>query len=121
MAGPATNYLLMTLAAVGLRAGLSMGWLSPYSAEGRPGFAYSVLVSFFFLNLFLGTFNLLPIAPLDGSSGIMLFMSERRAQRYLDWLRGNRYGIVGLLVAVLVFPYIYPPIESVVTRLLFSY
>src|SRR5258705_6853880 len=34
----------------------------------------------------LGTFNLLPAPPLDGSSVIMLFMSENRAHKYLDWL-----------------------------------
>jgi len=35
----------------------------------------------------------------------MLFMSESRAQRYLDWLRGNSYAMVGLLVGLLVFRY----------------
>jgi Zn-dependent protease len=119
LAGPATNYLLMLLAAVGLRVGLSLGWLRAYSTAGHADFAYSVLLAFFFLNLFLGTFNLLPIAPLDGSAGIMIFMNERRSQRYLDWLRGNNFGIVGLLAAVLVFPYIYRPIEEIVTRVLF--
>ena len=70
---------------------------------------------FFFLNMLLGTFNLLPVPPLDGSTGILLFMSENRAHRYLDWLRGNSYAIVGLLVAVFAFRYIYEPIEAVVT------
>ena len=119
LAGPATNYLLMLLAAAGLKVGLSLGWLNAYSTAGHPDFAYSVLLSFFFLNLFLGRFNLLPIAPLDGSTGIMIFMDARRSQRYLDWLRGNNLGIIGLLAAVVVFPYIYRPIEQIVTRILF--
>src|SRR6266481_5097613 len=68
--------------------------------------------------LLLGTFNLLPVPPLDGSAGIMLFMSESRAQRYLDWLRGNSFAMVGLLVGLLVFRYFYGPVENFATNLL---
>src|SRR6267154_1271879 len=77
-----------------------------------------VLLVFFSLNLLLGTFNLLPVPPLDGSAGIMLFMTESRAQRYLDWLRGNSYAMVGLLVGLLVFRYFYGPVRSFATNLL---
>ena len=118
LAGPATNYSLMLIAAIGLRLGWSMGWLHEDRLTGRPDFASNVLSAFFSLNLLLGTFNLLPVPPLDGSTGIMLFMSENRAQRYLDWLRGNSYAIVGLLVAVLAFPYVYRPINATAIYLL---
>ena len=40
-------------------------------------------------------FNLLPLAPLDGSTGILIFMSESTAQRYLDWLRESSYARSG--------------------------
>lgn len=113
LAGPATNYTLMLIAAVILRVGWSYHWLRVDESTGRADFATSVLGVFFFLNLLLGTFNLLPVPPLDGSTGIMLFMGETRAQRYLDWLRGNSYAIVGLLAAVMGFPYIFRPIEGV--------
>jgi Zn-dependent protease len=73
----------------------------------------TILLIFFSLNLLLGTFNLLPAPPLDGSTGIMVFMSEKRAHRYLDWLRGNSYAMVGLLVAILVFRYAYGFIEAI--------
>ncbi|PYT53415.1 MAG: hypothetical protein DMG43_09045 [Acidobacteria bacterium] len=118
LAGPATNYSLMLVAASGLRLGWSMGWLHEDPLTGRPDFASNVLSAFFSLNLLLGTFNLLPVPPLDGSTGIMLFMSENRAQRYLDWLRGNSYAMVGLLVAVLAFPYVYRPINAAAIYLL---
>jgi Zn-dependent protease len=118
LAGPATNYTLMLIAASGLRLGWTYHLLHIGEASGRADFATSVLGVFFFLNLLLGTFNLLPVPPLDGSTGILLFMSERRAQRYLDWLRGNSYAIVGLLVAVFVFRYVYGPFEVVVARAL---
>lgn len=106
MAGPATNFTLMLIAAIVLRWGWGQGWLH------RGSFAESLTWSMFSLNLLLGTFNLLPVTPLDGSTAIMLFMPEDRAKRYLDWLRGSQYGIVGLVLALVAFNYIYDPIEA---------
>ncbi len=115
LAGPATNYLLMLIAAIGLRVGWSQGFLH---SSPRPDFAENLLGALFSLNLLLGTFNLLPVPPLDGSTGIMLFMGETRAQRYLDWVRGNSYGILGLVLAIFAFRYVYGPIETVATEVL---
>src|SRR3989440_2413750 len=112
LAGPATNYTLMLIAAVALRLGWTYHWLRVDESNGRADFPTSVLGVFFFLNLLLGTFNLLPVPPLDGSTGIMLFMGETRAQRYLDWLRGNSYAMVGLVLAVVGFGYVFSPIEG---------
>jgi Zn-dependent protease len=118
LAGPAANYTLMLLAALGLRVGHTQGWLQPNPETGQPNLLTVVLFVFFSLNLLLGTFNLLPVPPLDGSAGIMLFMSESRAQRYLDWLRGNSFAMVGLLVGMLVFRYFYGPVQNFATNLL---
>jgi Zn-dependent protease len=118
LAGPAANFTLMLLATLGLRVGQSMGWLQRNPETGQPNLLTVVLLVFFSLNLLLGTFNLLPVPPLDGSSGIMLFMSENRAQRYIDWLRGNSFAMVGLLVGLLVFRYFYAPVENFATNLL---
>jgi Zn-dependent protease len=115
LAGPATNYSLMFIAAVGLRVGWSQGWLH---RNPGPDFAENLLGALFSLNLLLGTFNLLPVPPLDGSTGIMLFMGETRAQRYLDRVRGNSYGILGLVLAIFAFRYVYGPIETVATEVL---
>jgi Zn-dependent protease len=117
LAGPATNYTLMLIAAIGIRLGFYYGWL--FNPETRQvNFLGTVLEIFFSLNMLLGTFNLLPLPPLDGSTAIMLFMREDTAQRYLDWLRGSSYVMLGLLVAILGFRYIYGPIEEFLTRLL---
>lgn len=118
LAGPAANYTLMLLAAAGLRIARATGHLGIDPGTGRTDLLTTTLLVFFFLNLLLGTFNLLPVPPLDGSAGIMLFMSENRAQRYLDWLRGNSYAMVGLLVGLLVFRYFYGPVEQFATDLL---
>jgi Zn-dependent protease len=120
LAGPATNYALMLIAAIGLRMASLHGWLEVNPNTRHGDFSSNVLNAFFSLNLLLGTFNLLPFAPLDGSTAIMLFMSEGRAQRYLDWLRGNSFAIVGLLAALLIFPYIYAPIRDLAAKVLLS-
>jgi Zn-dependent protease len=119
LAGPAANFTLMFLAVVALRIGIHYEWFTR-DPNGRPDFAATVLLAFFSLNLLLGTFNLLPVAPLDGSTGIMLFMSERTAQKYLDWLRGSGYAMVGLLIGLLVFRNYYRYVEDFVGHLLLA-
>jgi Zn-dependent protease len=117
LAGPAANFSLMFLAVIGLRVGMSQGWLGADPETGRQGFAFVTLVVFFSLNLLLGTFNLLPVPPLDGSTGILVFMSEEQGQRYLNWLRGNSYAMLGLLVALLFFSRVYMYVENFATNL----
>jgi hypothetical protein len=46
-------------------------------------------------------------------------MNENRAQRYLDWLRGNSYAVLGLLVALVFFRSFYRYVEFFATNLLF--
>ena len=118
LAGPAANFSLMLLSAVGLRVGTAGGWFQRNAVTHTPDFAFTVLWVFFSLNLLLGTFNLLPVSPLDGSTVILLFMSERAAQRYLDWLRGNSFAMAGLLLGILLFRYVYGPISDFVSSLL---
>jgi Zn-dependent protease len=118
LAGPAANFSLMLLAAIGLRAGAAWGWFAHDPFMYQLDFASTTLLIFFSLNVLLGTFNLLPVSPLDGSTVILLFMSERTAQKYLDWLRGNSLAIAGLLIGILVFRYIYEPIDTFFSRLL---
>jgi Zn-dependent protease len=118
LAGPAANFTIMLIAAIGLRVGHAQGWLGSDPFTHRPDFATVTLFVFFSLNLLLGTFNLLPFPPLDGSAGIMLFMGENTAQRYLDWLRGSSYARLGLLFGLLAFRYFYGPVENFATDLL---
>jgi Zn-dependent protease len=118
LAGPAANFTLMFLAVAGLHLGASANWFHRDPATGHANFAFTILIVFFELNLLLGTFNLLPFPPLDGSTVVMLFMSERTSLRYLDWLRGNSFAMAGLLVGILVFRYIFDPINDFASQLL---
>jgi Zn-dependent protease len=95
-----------------------MDWFTRDPATGQRGIAFVTLLIFFSLNLLLGTFNLLPVPPLDGSTGILIFMSESQGQKYLSWLRGNSYAMLGLLVALLFFSKVYGYVEIFATNLL---
>ena len=114
LAGPGANFTLMLLAALGIRWGVAMGvFRAPQVANfshiteaaggGEAGSLVTFMATFlsvlFLLNLLLGTFNLLPVPPLDGSTGITLLMSERMALRYLEMLKEPMFRLVGLLAA----------------------
>ncbi|HYA65033.1 MAG TPA: site-2 protease family protein [Candidatus Sulfotelmatobacter sp.] len=119
LAGPAANFTLMLLAAVAIRGARFFHLFHRDPVTGAPSFVAIVLSVVFSLNLLLGTFNLLPVPPLDGSTGIMILMSENRAQRYLDWIRGNSFAMAGLLVGLLLFRQIYPYVQLLAMRILF--
>lgn len=119
LAGPAANFTLMLLAVISLRLGRYFHIFHRDAVTGAPSLLGLTLSVVFSLNLLLGTFNLLPVPPLDGSTGIMVFMSENTAQKYLDMIRGSNYAIAGLLVALYVFREVYPFVESVAMRLFF--
>ena len=113
LAGPATNFTLMLLGALGLRLGAAFHWFS-----GPHSFVAQLLFAVFSLNLLLGVFNLLPVPPLDGSSVIMLGMSESTANRYINTIRSGPYAMPGILLGIIVFNYIFPTIERFVQGLL---
>ena len=95
LAGPASNLLLATAAAVVLRLAV----LSGVTAGSVSGIAQSFLGTFMFLNLALAVFNLLPIAPLDGWNVLLGVVPQDTAER-LDGV--SRYGSM-VLMALLLF------------------
>jgi Zn-dependent protease len=118
LAGPAANFTLMILAALAIRGGMLLGFLrQPATANfthiteaampGSAGFAATFLSIMFVLNLLLGTFNLLPAPPLDGSTGITVLMSESNALRFIEWTRSSGFGMAGLVLAWLLYDKIF--------------
>lgn len=122
LAGPAANFTLVILSALAIRGGMLLGYFSvpefvsfthitQASGTGVAEFAATFLSIIFLLNLLLGTFNLLPVPPLDGNTGITLFMSEGTALRFVNWSRSQGFGMIGLILAWYVydkmFPYIF--------------
>jgi Zn-dependent protease len=96
VAGPAVNFGL-AFVAVGL-VRLTYGW-SLYVAQ----LFYMLMV----LNVILGTLNLIPIPPLDGSRVVGGFLPR---ETYKHWAALDRYGnfvFIGLFVVMIAVPQFY--------------
>lgn len=118
LAGPAANFALVILSALAIHGGMAMGIfrqpakvtytsIAAPAAPGLAGFAAIFLSVLFILNVLLGTFNLIPVPPLDGSTGITVFMSEERALRFIDWTHSQLFGMAGLLLAWVLYDRIF--------------
>jgi Zn-dependent protease len=122
LAGPEANFTLMILAGIAIRVGVALGYFRApefiqgysglvVSANGEPTFLTSALSVLFILNLLLGTFNLLPVPPLDGHAGIMVAMPEGMAHRYLAWIEHSRnFAMLGLIISWTIFDRVFQPI-----------
>jgi len=123
LAGPAANFALMLLAGIAIRLGVSAGYFRPpqfingYSGlvasaqSADPTFLTSALSILFILNLVLGTFNLIPVPPLDGHAGIIVLMPESTARRYLEMVRqSSGYAMIGIVIAWRLFDRIFQPV-----------
>jgi Zn-dependent protease len=130
-AGPAANYSLAILALILLRLGLAMGYFTHprmlnfnhlvEPAVGGTGslaaFLAQGLSVLLMGNVILGTFNLVPLPPLDGSAAIELLLPERMAGTMRHLSRNPQFSLVGLLVAWKVFPMVSNPLFSLVIKL----
>ena len=133
LAGPAANFGLALIAAICIRIGLAMGvFQAPASvgfthitevanpdAAGMLAFAATFLSVLFFLNVLLGTFNLLPVPPLDGATGIVLFMSEGMALRFLRFTHDSTFQMIGLVAAWMLFDRAFQPVFLVAVNVLY--
>jgi Zn-dependent protease len=103
-AGPISNLVLSLIAYSGLIAiGTSVpdqafGLLSSGTQASIIGFIVQVLQASVFLNLALMAFNLLPIAPLDGSKVVRLFIPYQYEDKYYDFMLRGPYILLGILV-----------------------
>jgi Zn-dependent protease len=123
LAGPAANFSLVIVAAVLIHAGTWMGAFEPpdsadfthivaavATAGAAPG-AATFLSVLFSLNLLLGTFNLLPLPPMDGFSAVGLLMGDAAAARFHAFGQQMRsYSMIGMLIAWRIFDPVFSPI-----------
>jgi len=134
LAGPGANFVLMIIGAIGIRVGMlagvfqqpiSVGFthiteaVNPDAASPALTFAAMFMSLLFFQNLLLGTFNLLPVPPLDGSTGITVLMSERMALRFLEFMRDPTFSMVGIVAAWFLFDKLFEPIFSFALNVLY--
>lgn len=105
LAGPASNLLLALIAfilfvIVTHRMPTDAFALLEMPTSGSFGsvFVTQLLMSSLFLNLGLMAFNLLPVAPLDGSKILQAFIPLRYEDRYDEYLRYGPYVLLAILV-----------------------
>jgi len=116
IAGPGSNIILALLLSLLLRL------LTIFDQSILSTIGITVVVPIIVLNVVLGIFNLLPIAPLDGFKIVGGFLSQERAQ---EWYQLERYGILFILLLLipingssLLSSIIKPAIDFVLTLLL---
>jgi len=132
-AGPAANFILFAIAFAVLKLGLMAGtWTVPQdeisldrlvaAAPGAAGIVdglgrfLSVVLG---LNLILGVFNLLPFPPLDGVSVVAGIVPPIRAL-YQKMRAIPAMGLVGVIVAWRVSPYVVGPVLRAAVRALLN-
>ncbi len=106
-AGPLSNLILAFIAFLVLffYAGTAEAGAVPFlldaTIEGTAvqAFLIKFLASSIFVNLGLMAFNLLPVAPLDGSKILAGWIPARHELRYEEFMRVGPYILLGLLVA----------------------
>ena len=106
IAGPLSNILVATLAAVPINAGLvDSGSVGFAVFWGNPGeIAGYVLGSLVFWNLLLASFNLIPLAPLDGFKVAVGVLPREAA---LQFGRLERYG-PAILLSLIMLSFVVP-------------
>ncbi len=127
LAGPASNLLLAILSFVALALLSrtlpgSVGSLLSSATEGSVGvqFLGQLLGNLLFINLALMAFNLLPVAPLDGSKILHPFIPYRYEDAYEQFMRRGPYILLFLLLAesFLGFPFLSGWIEWIMGTVL---
>jgi Zn-dependent protease len=91
LAGPATNFILAGICAIGFRL-----FFDPYAQS----LSLPLLIFFYagFANVLLGSFNLIPIPPLDGSAVVERLLPEEWMPSYY---RFRQMALVLILILVL--------------------
>ncbi len=108
-AGPLTNFVLAALSAVAF--GLLLRTVGPQETPGPTTlFVADNLKNFIAVNVFLGTFNLLPLPPFDGSR-IVRGLAPAAGVRLLD--RIEPIGIPLFMAVFIVLPWLVPGLHIV--------
>jgi Zn-dependent protease len=104
LAGPFSNFLLAIVFGLIIKFGLT-------NAISLP-----ILIDAAFINLLLGTFNLIPIPPLDGSKILLALAPRQLANSFLRW---EQFGFVLILLFVFLglFQYILAPVVTLYSQI----
>jgi Zn-dependent protease len=105
-AGPASNLVLASIAAVVVR-------LMGFESADQPVFQFFLLMVV--LNVLLAVFNMLPIPPLDGGN-VLSGLLRGRASDLFDVLRPYGFFLLYALLLTGVFDRVVPPLQRGILR-----
>lgn len=122
LAGPASNLLLVLIAAILIRLGIMVGLFalpdsisfSMLVSTESTGIVrgISVMLSIMFsLNLVLMVFNLLPFPPLDGVALVEFIVGSEQSTKYRRFCSAPGVRIFGIFIAWNIFDYVFTPVH----------
>ena len=119
-AGPLSTLLLAFVAALAIHAGIAAGVWAPsgtglgqvvVDASTGEASAFSTFVSVLFsVNVLIGLFNMIPVAPLDGHAMVPIFLNERLTRKWFSLFDDPSASIFGFAIAFLLFSKGFRPI-----------
>ena len=123
LAGPAGNLFLVILAGAAIRVGITtekfyipdiISFVTVAESHDEGLFrGLAILLSIMFsLNLLLFVFNLLPIAPLDGTAWMEFVLTGDTLIRYRQAMGNPTVRIFGIIIAWNIFGYVFRPIHA---------
>ena len=119
LAGPASNMVMMAIAAVTTRFLLNSGsGLAAAIDQSGSDLLVQIVFSFAVVNLLLGLFNLLPIPPLDGAAIFERFLPNEWLP---NWYRVRPYGLLVVFAVVFMVPGLITRIVSPFYDALFNF
>ncbi len=104
-AGPASNLVLATAAAIGVRL---MGF------ESAAGWIFQFLLLMVIINVLLAVFNMVPIPPLDGGNVLAGLLSGRAYEIFDSILPWGFMILYGLLLSGVLFSIVSPIQDAIV-------
>jgi Zn-dependent protease len=107
LAGPVSNIIMAVIGAILI--GL-LARLLPAPAGVVSEFLAKNMINFIMINLFLATFNMLPLPPFDGSRVLGGLLPPKLAAPYR---RLDRYGLFIMLGLLIVLPRIAPSFDPI--------
>ena len=130
LAGPASNLGLVLLTGVFIHIGIWTGiFYAPESitfsvvvdanSEGLVKGLAVIASIMFSLNLLLFVFNLIPVAPLDGTALMEFVLKGEARRKYRDAMRNPNIRIFGFIIAWTVFDVIFGPVHVIALNLLY--
>ena len=113
-AGPLTNLVLAALFAIPFRILLAQGAFP--NNESVINMVQLICATGIWLNVLLMVFNLIPIAPIDGSHVLLDFLSPRTARDVQNFM--SQYGLMLIILVVLFAGRVLIPIAAPIANFL---